>query len=72
MSPGLEPSPCGQILQNKDNGRSKEKLSHAQIKDIETTYFFILEVKETSQTTREQKFPQGSKKGGAPDHNMFC
>ena len=35
----LESVPCGQILQDKDDGRSKEELSPAWIKDKETTYF---------------------------------
>ena len=38
----LESVPCGQILQAKDDGRSKEELSPALIKDKEITYFFFL------------------------------
>ena len=38
----LESVPYGQILQNKDNGRGREELSPAWIKDKETMYFSFL------------------------------
>ena len=38
----LESVPYGQILQDKDNGRSKEELSPAWTKDKETMYFSFL------------------------------
>ena len=60
----LESVPCGQIFQDKDDGRGKEDLCPAWIKNEET--ILILEVKETSQTTHVQKVCSGSEKGVYP------
>ena len=63
----LESVPCGQTLQDKDNGRSKEELSPAWIKDKETTYFSFLRSRRPPELLMRRTLPQGSEKGGAPD-----
>ena len=60
----LEPVPCGQILQDKDNGRSKEELSPAWMKDKETMYFSFLRSRRPPQLHMRRKVPQRSEKGG--------
>ena len=59
---------CEQIFQDKHSSRSKEELHPAWIKD-RSHPFLILEVKETLELHTQRKFPQGSEKGGAPDHS---
>lgn len=44
----LESVPCGQILQDKDNSRGKEKWSPARIKDKEVTDFSFLRLRRPS------------------------
>ena len=53
----LEFVPCGQILQDKDNTRSEEKLNPAHIRDI-------LRIKNTFLTMHMQKGSSEVKKGG--------
>ena len=64
----LESVHCGWILQDKDNSRSREELSTAQIKDHT---FLILEA-EDNQPQVHREAPRGSKRGGAPPHSRWC
>lgn len=54
----LESVHCGQILQHKGYGRSKEELRLAWIKD-RNHLVLILEVKETPRRTHSQKGSSG-------------
>ena len=60
----LESVPCGQIFQDRNNGRSEEEVRPAHIKDKENILFLILEVKETFPTTHVQKGSSEFKKAG--------
>ena len=60
----LESVPCGQILQDKDYGRSKEELRPAWIKDKETTYFSFLRSRRPSKLYINRKVLEGSENGG--------
>ena len=65
-SQGEQPEsvPCGQILQDEENSRSREELSPAQIREKETTYFPFSRSRRSSQTTQAQKGTLGVKKRG--------
>lgn len=67
----LESVPCGQTLQDKDNGRSKEELSPAWIKDKETTYFSFLRSRRPPELTCTERFLGGQRRDGATDHSTF-
>ena len=60
----LESVPCGQILQDKDCGRSKEGLSPAPVKNKETTYFSILRPRKPPKVHMHRKVPQKLEKRG--------
>ena len=51
----LEFVPCGQVLQDEDNSRKEEKLSPAQIRDKETTYFSFSRSRRTSRLHMHRK-----------------
>ena len=53
---------CGQILQDEDNSMREEKLSPAQIRVKETTYFSFLRSRRPSQLHMCRKAPRGKKK----------
>ena len=60
------------ILQDKDNGRSKEELSPAWMKDKETTHFSFLRSRRPPRLhTCTERLLRGQRREGAPDHNMF-
>lgn len=60
----LESVLCGQILQDKDNGRSKDGLNPAPVNDKETTYFSILRSRRLHELHMYRKVPQRLEKGG--------
>ena len=61
----LESVPCGQTLQDEDNSRREEKLSPAQIRVKETTYFSFLRSRRPSQLYMCIKSLEGSQREGA-------
>ena len=60
----LESVPSGQILQDKDDGRSKEELHPAWVKDKETTYFSFLGQGDLWNYTRAESFLRGRRRNG--------
>ena len=64
-----ESVPRGQILHDKDDGRSKEELCPSWIKDKDTIYFSFFRSRSPPELHMCRKIPQGSEKGGVPDHN---
>lgn len=68
----LESVPCGQTLQNKDYGRSKDKLSPAWIKEKQVTYFSFLGSKRPSELHMYRKVLRGQRREGAPAHRTSC
>ena len=68
----LESVPCGQILQDKDYGRSKNELCSAWIKDKKNIYFSFLRSRRPPELHMPRKFSQVSEKGVAPDHSTSC
>ena len=60
----LEFVPCGQIHQDKDNGRREEKLSPAQIREKETTYSSFSKSRSPSRLHMRREAPWRSKGRG--------
>ena len=55
--------PCGQTLEDGDDGKNEKELSPALVRYEETTYFF-LKFKETFLITQVQKVSSGIKHAG--------
>ena len=56
--------PCGQILQDKADGRSRGELSPARVRGKETTYFSFSKSRRPFPTTHAQKSSLEVEKGG--------
>ena len=68
----LESVPCGQILQDNDNGRSKEERSPTWIKDKETIYVSFLESRRLLNYTCTERFLRSQSREQALNHNTSC
>ena len=54
----------GDIIYDKDNGRSKEELSPPQIREKESKYVSLLRSRRPPKLRMHRKVPQRSEKGG--------